>query len=134
MIRALTIALLLSPTLAWAESPARPDHQQVYNDCLAEAGGINNGTVDACSSAASSSAKAEMTRLYRALYSRLLAENAEDAEQLERAQKAWLVYRDLHCQLAGSYVGSPMYSFCPMQLNISRVGELRELVGESSSP
>ena len=71
-----------------------------------------------------------MTRLYRAFYSKLLAENANDAARLERAQKAWLVYRDLHCELAGSYVGSPMYSFCPMQLNIDRVIELRELVGQ----
>ena len=129
MMLRLILVLLFLPGLA-AASTAPPDHQQVYSDCLAKAGGINNGTVDACSSAASDGAKAEMTRLYRALYSKLLAENADDAAKLERTQKSWLVYRDLHCELAGSYVGSPMYSFCPMQLNIGRVIELRELLGQ----
>ena len=130
MMRCLILFLLLLPSVAAAATAAPLDHQQVYSDCLAKAGGINNGTVEACSTAASDGAKAEMTRLYRALYSRLLAENADDAAKLERAQKSWLVYRDLHCELAGSYVGSPMYSFCPMQLNIGRVIELRELLGQ----
>ncbi|MEA5599286.1 lysozyme inhibitor LprI family protein [Rivularia sp. UHCC 0363] len=53
-----------------------------------------------------------------------------DAQQFEQSQKAWLTYRDTHCKLAGSYVGSQMYSYCPMQLNILRVTELRELAGE----
>jgi uncharacterized protein YecT (DUF1311 family) len=129
-MRYFTLFLLLLPSLAAAAAATPLDHQQVYSDCLAKAGGINNGSVEACSSTASDGAKAEMTRLYRALYSRLLAENADDAAKLERAQKSWLVYRDLHCELAGSYVGSPMYAFCPMQLNIGRVIELREMVGQ----
>ena len=129
-MRCLILVLLLRASLDAAAAATPLDHQQVYSDCLAKAGGINNGTVEACSSAASDGAKAEMTHLYRALYSKLLAENADDAARLERAQKSWLVYRDLHCELAGSYVGSPMYSFCPMQLNISRVIELREMAGQ----
>ncbi len=124
------VSLLLLAGMAWPAAATSLDYQQAYNDCLAKAGGINNGTVEACSSVTSEHAKAEMTRLYRAFYRKLLAENANDAARLERAQKAWLVYRDLHCELAGSYVGSPMYSFCPMQLNIDRVIELRELVGQ----
>lgn len=130
MMRRLILVLLLLPSLAAAAAATPPDHQQVYSDCLAKAGGINNGTVEACSTAASDGAKAEMTRLYRTLYGKLLVENADDAAKLERAQKSWLVYRDLHCGLAGSHVGSPMYSFCPMQLNIGRVTELRELLGQ----
>jgi len=78
----------------------------------------------------SEQAKVEMTRLYRSFYRRLLDQSPDDAAALDRAQKSWLVYRDLHCQLAGAHVGSPMYSFCPMQLNIARVNELRELVGQ----
>lgn len=130
MMRRLILSLLLFPGVAWTATTTPLDHQQVYSDCLAKAGGINNGTVEACSTAASDGAKAEMTRLYRAFYSKLLAESEDDAAKFERAQKSWLVYRDLHCELAGSYVGSPMYSFCPMQLNIGRVIELRELVGQ----
>ena len=129
-MRYFILALLLLPSLAAAAAATPLDHQQAYSDCLSKAGGINNGTVEACSNSASDGAKAEMTRLYRALYGKLLVENADDAAKLERAQKSWLVYRDLHCELAGSYVGSPMYSFCPMQLNIGRVIELREMVGQ----
>ena len=54
----------------------------------------------------------------------------EDAIKFENSQKSWLKYRNNHCELMGSYVGSPMYNYCPMLLNESRVAELKELAGE----
>jgi uncharacterized protein YecT (DUF1311 family) len=129
-MKPLIYALLLFPGLACAGDASPPDHEQAYSTCLDASGGINNGSVDACSSAVSEAATIEMTHLYRQLYGKLLADAPDDAVKLDRAQKSWLIYRDLHCALAGSHVGSPMYSFCPMQLNISRVGELRELLGQ----
>lgn len=122
--------LLLSPVIAWASPATPPDYQQAYSKCLDEAGTINNGVVHTCSSTVSEHAKAEMTLLYRSFYRKLQAESPDEAAALDRAQKSWLVYRDLHCDLAGAHVGSPMYSFCPMQLNINRVNELRELAGQ----
>lgn len=101
----------------------------MYGDCLKEEGGPNNGTVTACAEATSDSAKKEMNALYQRLHDRFAAQSPEDADKLEKSQKAWLVYRNFQCELAGSYVGSPMYSFCPMKLNIARVHELRELAG-----
>jgi len=127
MIKRLLPALLMLPALAWAQPP---DYQHAYSDCLERAGGATNGSVDACSSSVSADAKAEMIRLYRSIYRDLATDDPDDAATLDRAQKAWLVYRDLHCNLAGSHVGSPMYAFCPMQLNIRRVDELRELAGQ----
>ncbi|WP_312916892.1 lysozyme inhibitor LprI family protein [Stenotrophomonas sp.] len=124
------LLLLALPAFACASPTSSPDYQQAYDTCLEQAGGINNGTVDACSSTVSEQVKVEMTRLYRSFYRRLLDQSPDDAAALDRAQKSWLVYRDLHCHLAGAHVGSPMYSFCPMQLNIARVNELRELVGQ----
>lgn len=130
MTRPMLLLLLALPAFACASPASSPDYQQAYDTCLEQAGGINNGTVDACSSTVLEQAKVEMTRLYRSFYRRLLDQSPDDAAALDRAQKSWLVYRDLHCQLAGAHVGSPMYSFCPMQLNIARVNELRELVGQ----
>jgi uncharacterized protein YecT (DUF1311 family) len=68
--------------------------------------------------------------LYRKAYEMLSKQSAADAAKLEHSQKSWVSYRNKHCELATSYVGSPMFGVCPMQLNISRVNELRELVGQ----
>ena len=44
-MRANVVPLLLLAGLAWPAAATPVDHQQAYNDCLAKAGGINNGTV-----------------------------------------------------------------------------------------
>jgi uncharacterized protein YecT (DUF1311 family) len=118
---------VIGPHAAWAA--ADQDYDRMYGDCLKEAGATNNGTVTACAEATTDSAKKEMNALYQRLHERLATESPGDADKLERSQKAWLAYRNSQCELAGSYVGSPMYSFCPMKLNIARVHELRELAG-----
>ena len=69
-----------------------------------------------------------MNRIYQQLFLKLQDDAPEDAEQLETAQKAWLIYRNGQCDLQGKHVGSPMYYTCPMQLNIQRVEELRFLL------
>ena len=102
----------------------------MYEQCVQNAHHINNGVVDVCSERASAAAKTEMNELYETLYEQLMSVSPDEAAQLERAQKSWIVYRNLHCDLAGAHVGSPMYSFCPMTLNIARVKELRELSGQ----
>jgi uncharacterized protein YecT (DUF1311 family) len=100
---------------------------KIYGHCLEKSGPINNGVVEGCSNMASHEAKKQITLYYNQMYNRLIKEAPEDAKKLEEAQKSWIVYRDKHCALMGSYVGSPMYSYCPMQLNITRADELREL-------
>lgn len=103
---------------------------KIYDRCVKKAGTINNGVVEACSGEASAAAKKQIGLYYNKVYNRLLKTAPDDAKKLEEAQQAWISYRDKHCNLAGSYVGSPMYSYCPMQLNISRAFELQELAGE----
>lgn len=123
------IALISASGAAAAEAPTAPkDYQKLYDDCLKDAGPINNGTVSACAEGVADQTKPEMNRLYQAIAAKM--NGPADAAKLEKAQKAWLVYRDNHCELAGSYVGSPMYYFCPMTLNIERVQQLREMAGE----
>lgn len=122
-------AIALTSGTAAAETPAAPkDYQKLYDDCIKDAGPINNGTVSACAEDVANQTRPEMNRLYQAINAKM--NGPADAAKLEKAQKAWIVYRDNHCELAGSYVGSPMYYFCPMTLNIERVKQLREMAGE----
>lgn len=121
---------LLIPICAFANESAVKDYDKIYSQCLDNSGPINNSVVAACSEEASNEAKKELNALYNKFYAKLKSENPEDAEKFELSQKSWLKYRNSHCELAGSYVGSPMYGYCPMQLNIERVMQLRELNGE----
>lgn len=129
-MRLVPIALALSLTVVAQASAAEGplDYDKAYSDCLAEAGGANNGTVSACAEDVANQTKPEMNRLYQAIRDRM--NGTADAAKLEKAQKAWIVYRDNYCELAGSYVGSPMYYVCPMRLNVERVRQLREMAGE----
>lgn len=120
--------LLGLPLQAMAASPT--EYDRLYGACVDKHGSINNAVVEACSSEVSDRAKAEITRHYKAIHARLSQANAEDAAKFEESQKAWLKYRNAHCELAGSYIGSPMYGYCPMQLNAERALQLRELNGE----
>lgn len=120
--------LMLLPFQASAQTA--PNYDALYSACVDEHGPINNAVVEVCSNQVSERAKAEITRHYQAVHARLSAEHPEDAAKFEESQKAWLKYRNSHCSLAGAYVGSPMYGFCPMKLNADRAAELRELSGE----
>ncbi|RZA07227.1 MAG: DUF1311 domain-containing protein [Moraxellaceae bacterium] len=100
---------------------------KIYDQCVKKSGSMNNTVVSVCSDQASSAAKKQINLYYKQLYNRLLKDAPQDAKKLQEAQQAWIAYRDKHCALAGSYVGSPMYDYCPMQLNIARAAELQEL-------
>ena len=112
-----------------SEASSFVDYDKQYDQCLKDLGGVKNATVEACSNATSDDVKTEMNRLYTSLRDRLAKESPDDAAKLEKAQRSWLVYRNSQCELASTYVGSPMIAFCPMKLNIARVHELRELLG-----
>jgi uncharacterized protein YecT (DUF1311 family) len=118
-------ACSVQPAFAAAEIP-RNKLEQVYDQCLASQT-LNNNLVMGCADEASEAAKREITRLYAKLQAQL---PPEDAKALEASQRAWIHYRDIQCKLAGDHVGTPMYSVCPMDLNIARAVELAELAGE----
>ncbi|MDR1850108.1 MAG: DUF1311 domain-containing protein [Zoogloeaceae bacterium] len=111
---------------AHAQTPSEPD--STYEKCLGEHGTVNNAVVEGCSNMASDESKRDITKHYQSIYKRLLAsEVPESAKEFEASQKAWLQYRNLHCNLAGRYIGSPMYAYCPMIKNLERAQELRTL-------
>ena len=124
---AITIALSAASMSAWA---APDKYDAIYDKCVTDAGTMNNSVVHGCSTAVSDAVKKDMNRLYDVIYKNISENSADDAKKFEQSQRTWLKYRKSHCELMGSYVGSPMYSFCPMQLNKIRVQELAELAGE----
>ena len=119
--------VLLAVSSLSAHAQALPDYDALYDSCMEQAGDINNSVVAMCSSEVSQQAYVEIKRRYQSIYARLLTESAQDASQFSASQKAWRKYRNTHCELAGSYIGSPMYEYCPMSLNAARALELREL-------
>ena len=124
----LLLFITLTPTMVLAETSNKYD--KIYSDCVQEQGPINNTVVAVCSENASAAAKKEMNRLYKIIYKYISEQSQDDAQQFEDSQKAWLKYRNNHCELMGAYVGSPMYDYCPMELNIARVLELQTMANE----
>ncbi len=125
-LHALSIGFLL-PFALQAAAVDLNDISTRYEDCIR----TNPQKISAaavCAEGASESAKKEMNRVYQRLYLKLQQTSQEDAQQLENAQKAWLIYRNEHCDMLGKYDGSPMYTICPMKLNIDRVAELQLLL------
>ncbi len=117
----LALLLILSPAV-------QADYDQQYQACLDASAMINNASVAGCAEGVSETVKKEMNRIYQQLFLKLQESAPEDAEQLETTQKAWLVYRNGQCELQGKHVGSPMYHYCPMQMNIELVEELKLLL------
>ena len=101
-----------------------------YDNCVKKAGSINNNVVYDCAGETSTAAKTEMNSLYLKLHEVMFQRSSADALKLEQTQKSWVNYRNKHCELMADYVGSPMFAYCPMQLNISRVKELEELLAK----
>ncbi len=83
-----------------------------YDDCIRASQPLNNSLVAACAESVSDVAKKQMNLTYQRLYLKLQQTSAEAAQQLEGAQKAWLIYRNAHCDMQGKHIGSPMYYTC----------------------
>lgn len=125
---ALTMLFLASP--ASAVQPKLADYRSNYDACVKDAVGRSmsaNAALEACTESVTDGAKHEMNVLYKTIYDALQAKNPSDAAQFEKAQKAWLEYRNAHCDLAQKLIGTPMMVICPMDLNIERVNQLRPL-------
>ena len=127
---AVLLTALLTLLAAEASTHNGTEYDAFYSKCLNDSGPISNAVVESCTETVSQKAKAEIASRYKSIHALLSSESLEDAERFEASQKAWLQYRNIHCDLAGSYIGSPSYGFCLMQLDTSRAIELRELDGE----
>ncbi len=108
------------------------DYDLMFNNCTKNSEGPITGKLGVCSENVSQKIDVEIKALSKKVQAKLGNPenvNAKEAvNSFNMAQQSWVKYRELHCALAGEYVGSPMYSYCPMKLGIERIKELRELV------
>ena len=114
---------MLASSALFAETDNK--YWKLYNECVSSYGEINNTVVYVCSENVSMDVKKEMNRLYSIIYKDISESSIDDAKKFEDSQKAWLKYRNSHCELMGAYVGSPMYAYCPLSLNIDRLTEMK---------
>lgn len=82
-----------------------------------------------CADLASVAAKKDMNVIYQKAYIIIGLRNSPDIKNsFELAQKSWLTSRENWCDVQGFMIGTPMYSVCRMEMNISRVNELNDLL------
>ncbi len=120
------VAILLIAPMVLAGETSK-ELENMYSSCLNKYPSINNGIVGTCAENISDKSNKHINRLYNIIYKGLKKVSSEDASNFVSSQKSWIIYRDKHCNLVGSYVGSPYYYVCPMNERINRVKELEEL-------
>ena len=122
------LACMLLSTGALAEQPKLKDYRAAYDECQKNSASAGpTAMVDECAEYVANETKHEMNALYKSIHDQLQSKSPEDADEFDKAQKSWLAYRKAHCDLAGKYVGSPMFLVCPMDLDIERIDQLRQL-------
>ncbi|MGV6809931.1 MAG: lysozyme inhibitor LprI family protein [bacterium] len=106
---------------------AETKYERSYSECIAEAGTMNNTIMIGCSEQASVLAKEDITRFYQKIEKKLsLYDDASDlVNTLVSSQKAWINYRDIHCDLSSRLAAQTPY--CLMLLNAKRAEELARL-------
>jgi len=109
----LAAALLLVHALTRADRCESPQTQAAMNVCAAEE---------------FRRADAQLNAVYRKLTATL---DADRRRKLQAAQRAWLAFRDAHCEFeASAYEGGSMqpmeYSTCATNVTKERIGHLRQ--------
>ncbi|MEG1273467.1 MAG: hypothetical protein RSD50_09690 [Acinetobacter sp.] len=107
----------------------------IYNQCVEQTvqalqlASINNSVVEICSERAKHLDEKKIVSLLDQI--RVQSQQDHQPERYQavlKSQRLWKVYVEQECDNAGQYVGSPMYSFCPMQQYAERVVELQQYV------
>ncbi|MCK6939753.1 lysozyme inhibitor LprI family protein [Enterobacter roggenkampii] len=126
IINKLTLALIVSPLFSCAASQ---DYSKIETNCRKDYPEINNSVVMGCADLASSAAKKDMNIIYQKIFNIIDSRDVPDiVKSFELAQKSWLTSRENWCDVQGFMIGTPMYSVCRMDMNITRVNELNDLL------
>lgn len=122
LINKTVFMLLLFPFFSHA---ALTDYSKIESDCREDSPGINNSIVMGCADLVSDTAKKDMNIVYQKIYKIIEVRDLPYVtKNFETAQKSWLTLRENWCDFQGFIIGTPMYSICRMDMNISRVNEL----------
>ncbi len=118
--------ILIIPCISHA---ALSYYSKIETDCRKMNQDINNSVVMGCADQASDAAKKDMNIVYQKIYKIIKARGIPDiTSKFETAQKNWIASRENWCDIQGFIIGSPMFSVCCMDMNISRVNELNDLL------
>lgn len=134
MIKSCVKILLLSTVMMspWANAQNEKTEQDAYSQCVDQTieelklGNINNAVVEVCSNQTKMMYEKQIVMLLDRI-----KQKSEEYQEPERytdilkSQRLWKAYVDQECTLAGRYIGSPMYGFCPMQEYANRVEQLK---------
>ncbi|WP_407529000.1 lysozyme inhibitor LprI family protein [Acinetobacter baumannii] len=110
-------SLFCSP---WLYAQTETDEQDEYNQCVDQTikemqlESINNMVVHSCSEQAKKTYEEKIVALIDQI--RAQSEEYKQPERYQdilKSQRLWKAYVDQECNNAGSYIGSPMYSYCP---------------------
>lgn len=132
MLRYASVILFFTFSLSPVAATEEVDYELMFDDCTKSTDGPITGRLGVCAEQISEAIDIEINDLSKKILLKLASvENAtpqEAVNSFNMAQQSWLKYRNLQCDLAGKYLGSAQYAYCPMKLGIARVKELRELV------
>ena len=109
------------------------DKNDLYDKCVEQTlqhlklESINNTVVQNCSN----QAKDDYEKQIVVVLDQIRKESQVDSQpdrylNILKSQRLWKSYVDKECDNAGAFIGSPMYSYCPMQEYRKRVDQLRE--------
>ena len=120
------VLLLLIPCFT---NTTLTDYTKIETDCRKENQDINNSVVMGCADLASDAAKKDMNIVYQKIYKIIQTREPPDiTRKFEVSQRNWITLRENWCDVQGFIIGTPMYSVCRMDMNISRVNELNDLL------
>lgn len=122
------ITTFLSIVLLSISTPVLSQEKSIYNQCIEKNSPINNSVVSLCASEDIQNTEKTIEQYYQQIYQQISEDNIENAKKFAKSHQAWKDYRDAHCELAGQYIGSPMYDYCPMQMNQNRIKQLVEML------
>ncbi len=132
MVKNIFCVLLLVFSLGSIAAPEEIDYELLFDHCTKSSAELITGKLGVCSEQVSAKIDIELRDLSKKIQAKLTnTENVNAKEAVNTfniSQQSWLKYKELQCKLAGEYVGSVMYTYCPMKLGIARVRELREFV------
>ena len=127
VLTAITILIPLS-TQVNAEEKYWDLYDKCTSRCEATYSADNTCTVGICSAEINEIATSRITFLVTQLETVI---DDFKLDTLHNSQVSWQNYMENHCNLMGIYDGSPMFSYCPMELSIDRAEELEILLKSS---
>ncbi|RMH69113.1 MAG: DUF1311 domain-containing protein [Gemmatimonadetes bacterium] len=133
--RAVVESTTLTPDLRQPAITIIMDYMQLYEaDCSDDpcANAMTQAEMNVCAAEAYDAADAELNRIYQEVRAQL---DAEMKAKLTTAQRAWIAFRDAHCdceayEFSGGTIYTAIYYGCLTEMTERRIEEIKQLIEE----